>query len=38
MTSIIATPGRIFFRSMLPVGNCHVVVVLLVWFPSQGSR
>ena len=30
MTSIVVTFGRIFFQSMLPVGNCHVVVVLLV--------
>ena len=37
MTSIVVTPGRIFLQSILPVGNRHVVVVLLVWFPSQGS-
>ena len=37
MTSIVLTPGRSFFQSMLPVGNHHVVVVLLVRFPSRGS-
>ena len=37
MTSIVVTPGRILLQSMLPVGNHHVVAVLLVWFPSRGS-
>ena len=37
MTSIVVTPGRIFFQSMLLVGNRHVVAVLPVWFPCPGS-
>ena len=37
VTSIVVTPGRIFFQSMLPVGNRHVVTVHRVWFPSPGS-
>ena len=37
MTSIVVIPGRIFFQSMVPVGSPHVVAVLLVWLPPQGS-
>ena len=37
MDTIVAILERIFFQSMVPVGSRHVVAVLLVWFPPQGS-
>ena len=37
MDAIVAIFGRTFFQLMMPVGSRHVVAVLLVWFPPQGS-
>ena len=37
MTSIVVTPGRVFFQWMVPVDSRRVVAVPLVWFPPRGS-